>query len=243
MWLPIALPINRFVTDQNLATILTTPVLYAEFILLVALWGRFVYRQPNLFKVYGYRQPRRTIRNLIQGLAIGLMSLFVLFAIQSAFGWIQWQAPPGVFGRIVLEGGIVAIVYGFAEETLFRGWLLNELERGYSDRTALWISSLVFALLHGIRPQFWALLILGMILVWAKRATAGRLGLSIGLHAGLVWGWYLVNVGQLVKFSSQVPAWITGIDHNPLAGLMGILALSAIALWVRQRAIAATSKR
>jgi uncharacterized protein len=117
---------------------------------------------------------------------------------------------------------------------LFRGWLLNELDRDYSPRIALWVSSLIFAIAHGIRPQFFALMILGMILVWAKRGTEGRLGKSIGLHAGLVWSYYLVNVGQLVKFTNQVPAWVTGIDHNPLAGVIGILALSAIAVSIKK---------
>jgi hypothetical protein len=48
-----------------------------------------------------------------------------------------------------------------------------------------------------------------------------------------VWGYYIVNVGQLVKFSNQVPNWVTGVDKNPLAGVVGVLALSAIALQMR----------
>lgn len=238
MWVPIALPIDRTVPDRNLATILTMPLLYLEFILLVVLWGRFVYREPNQFKVYGFRQPTKFVRNLLQGLGIGLISLLLMFAIQGGFGWVVWQVPQANFGQIVLEGGLVAIAYGFAEELLFRGWLLDELERGYSAKTALWISSGIYALLHCLGPiqrsvQFPALLLLGMILVWAKRASHGRLGLSIGLHAGLIWGYYLVNVGQLVKFSNQVPEWMTGIGRNPLAGIVGLVSLGAIALWVR----------
>ncbi|NJK58585.1 MAG: CPBP family intramembrane metalloprotease [Pleurocapsa sp. SU_5_0] len=52
-----------------------------------------------------------------------------------------------------------------------------------------------------------------------------RLGISIGLHAGLVWGYYIVNVGQLIEYSNQVPVWVTGIDGNPIAGVMGLLFL------------------
>jgi len=29
--------------------------------------------------------------------------------------------------------------------------------------------------------------------------------LPIGLHSGLVWGYYIINVGQLVEYSGQVP--------------------------------------
>ncbi len=240
LWLPIKIPIEWALslfygaTDaaRNLASILTYIVLYAEFIVLVKLWGRFVYQEP-LFRVYGLRQPRQTFRNLLQGLAIGLGSLLLMFALQGILGWVQWQIPSSTFPRILLEGGVMAIAVGFVEELLFRGWLLGELDRGYSPNVSLIVSSVIFALLHGIRPQFFALVILGSILVWAKRATEGRLGLSIGFHAGIVWGYYLVNIGQLVKFSDQVPTWVTGIDRNPLAGVVGILALSAIAVGMR----------
>ncbi|MBW4420004.1 MAG: CPBP family intramembrane metalloprotease [Myxacorys californica WJT36-NPBG1] len=233
IWVPIALPITRLVSDNNLATILTMPLLYAEFVLLVVLWGRFVYQQPNLLKRYGFRQPRRTIRNLAKGLSIGLISLMLMFVVQSLFGWVIWQAPQPTFAQIFVEGAIVAIAYGVAEELLFRGWLLDELQRGYSARTALLLSSLIFAGLHLRFVQFPALFVLGLILVWAKRATDGRLGLSIGLHAGLIWGYYIVNVGQLVKYSNHVPEWVTGVERNPLAGIVGIFSLGAIALWMR----------
>lgn len=244
IWLPLKIPIEWVVsifygvTDaaRNLASILTYIVLYAEFIILVKLWGRFVYREP-LFRVYGLRQPRQSFRNFLQGLAIGLGSLLLMFALQGVLGWVQWQIPSSAFLRIVLEGGLMAIAVGFVEELLFRGWLLNELDRDYSPQVSLLVSSIVYAAMHGIRPQFFALVILGSILVWAKRATRGRLGLSIGFHAGVVWGYYLVNVGQLVTSTNRVSDWVTGIDRNPLAGIVGILALSTIAVWMRSTAL------
>ncbi|MBD1843967.1 CPBP family intramembrane metalloprotease [Cyanobacteria bacterium FACHB-63] len=246
LWLPLKLPIEWAisvfygVTDaaRNLASILTLVVLYLEFIVLVKFWGRFVYREP-LFRAYGLRQPRQNLRNFLQGLAIGFGSLFLLFVLAGILGWVQWQAPSSPFLRIALEGGVMAIAIGFAEELLFRGWLLNELDRGYSANVSLCASSIFFALVHGIRPQLPALLILGLILVWGKRATQGRLGWSIGFHAGLVWSYYLVNVGQLIAASNRAPAWVTGIDRNPLAGIMGILALSVIALLMRSAALKA----
>lgn len=246
MWVPIALPIDWFVSAtygnteaaRNLVTILTMPLLYAEFVLLVVLWGRFVYGQTNLFKRYGFRQPRKNLRDVVRGVSVGLLSLLLMFVLQSAFGWVVWQFPQPTFARIFLEGAGVAIAYGVAEELLFRGWLLDELQRGYSAQTALLTSSIIYAALHCIRPlqesiQFPALIILGLILVWAKRLTQGRLGLSIGFHAGLIWGYYIVNVGQLVTYSDQVPEWVTGIGRNPLAGIVGIFSLGAIALWIR----------
>lgn len=237
LWVPIALPIQSIVPDANLVTIITMPLLYAAFLVLLRFWGRWVYGESNLFWVYGFRKPRQFNRELLRGLVIGLISLLAMFALEGVVGWVQWQPMQSSFPRIFVEGGVVAIAYGFAEELLFRGWFLNELERGYSKTTSLWVCSVIFALLHGIRPQFPALVILGLSLVWAKRACRGRLGLAIGLHAGLIWGYYLVNVGQLVKFSNIVPAWVIGIDRNPLASLVGILALSAIGFGVRRSAL------
>jgi hypothetical protein len=43
----------------------------------------------------------------------------------------------------------------------------------------------------------------------------------------------VVEVGRLVNYTNRVPAWITGIERNPLAGMLGLLLLStlAISLW------------
>jgi hypothetical protein len=152
---------------------------------------------------------------------------------------VVWQPLPAGFGQILLEGLLVAVGIGFAEELFFRGWLLVELQRDYYPRFAFLLNAGIFALLHYLKPleqilqtlpEFAGLFLLGMTLAFAKRATGGRLWLPMGLHAGLVWGYYAINVGNLAKFSETVPSWITGIHGNPLAGIMGLLFLGAIAV-------------
>ncbi|MEO1404782.1 MAG: CPBP family intramembrane glutamate endopeptidase, partial [Cyanobacteria bacterium J06635_1] len=69
---------------------------------------------------------------------------------------------------------------------------------------------------------------------WQRNRT--NLGLPIGLHAGLVWGYYLANVGDLTQLTGRVPAWVTGIDGNPLAGLVGLTMLSRLAAILAQAA-------
>ncbi|UBF25349.1 CPBP family intramembrane metalloprotease [Kovacikia minuta CCNUW1] len=256
VWIPIALPIQWFVSlhaaspaeSSNTATLLTLPLLYIEFILLVRFWGRRVYQQPNLLWRYGLEFSRRSGRELLLGLTIGFLSLFALFIFQGAAGWLIWQPPPVTLVHLVLEGFVVALAIGFAEELLFRGWLLDELQRDYDPKIALWVSALIFAAVHGIKPQFPALLLFGATLVWAKRSRTSwevlnlekirrsRLALPMGLHAGLVWGYYIINVGQWVQYPNHAPVWVTGIDRNPLAGLAGILFLCILALLMRQLA-------
>ena len=240
LWLPFAAPIYAYVSDRNLASILTIVLLYAEFILLLKLWGKYVYQQPQLLRRYGLVGSRANGKELLIGLGIGLVTVLGLFSLEGLLGWLQWQQ--GIQAKIVIEGLVVAIATGFAEELLFRGWLLNELERDYA-KVAMWINALIFASLHFIKPlsemlrtapQFPGLLILGLTLVLAKRRCKNRLGLSIGIHGGLIWGYYIINVGQLIKYSGQVPDWVTGVNQNPLAGLVGIGFLSVMA-WVMSK--------
>lgn len=255
LWVPIAAPLYWLISDANTVSILTLVILYAEFILLVRLWGRWVYRQPNLLWRYGLEFSQRMGLESLVGLGIGSLSVGVLFIAQSAFGWVVWQPFSIALLQVTLEGLLVALGIGFAEELFFRGWLLDELQRDYPLRIALVVDATVFALVHGLKPQFPALFLLAVTLILAKRSCTdsncvarfnreglrqtlnpprGRLGLPMGLHAGLVWGYYVVNVGQLIKYAPQIPQWVTGFDGNPLAGAIGFLFLStlAVGLWL-----------
>jgi uncharacterized protein len=243
LWLPVAIPINLWVDDKNLVNILTLPLLYGIFIVLLRLWGKYVYRQPHLLQDYGLVKNSRNGRELLLGLGIGVASVLSLFVVEEWLGWLWWQQSQLLWWRFIAEGLVVALAYGFAEELLFRGWLLDELQRDYRPRVVLWADALIFATLHFIKPlseiirtlpQFPALVLLGFSLVWVKRCGKGRLGLPIGLHAGLIWGYYAIDVGQMVQYTDRVSEWLTGIDRNPLAGGMGLLFLSAIALSVRR---------
>jgi len=244
-WLPLAAPIYLLVDDSNLVTILTMALLFGGFLGLLQVWGRFVYGESQLLKQYGLYVSRRNGIDLLNGLSLGLLFTLSLFALEGGLGWLTFQPPPEQLGRIIVEGLVSALGIGLAEELVFRGWLLDELERDYSPKLSLWADALIFATLHFLKPLgeivrtlpgFPGLVLLGLTLVWAKRGQGG-LGLPIGLHAGLVWGYYMINVGQLVQYSGQVSPWITGVDGNPIAGVMGLAFLMVLAVWIRARAV------
>lgn len=246
IWLPLAAPFYLFVPHTNLVSIGTMVLLYAEFILLLKLWGKHVYSQPQLLQQYGLEVTQQNGVELLWGLAIGIISVQILFGLEGLLGWLVWQQPKVFLMRIVLESLIVGLGVGFAEELLFRGWLLDELQRDYSLRVSLWVDAVLFATLHFIKPieaiihtlpQFPALVLLGLTQVWGKRWRRGRLGLPIGLHGGLVWGYYIINVGELIRYTDKVPDWVTGVHKNPLAGVMGLLLLGVLAVWIRGRAV------
>lgn len=258
-WLPLAVPIALFIQDANTETIVTMSLLFVAFLLFVPVWGRSVHGERRIFRRYGLVWSGQNGQELLVGLALGLVSVLAVFGVQAGLGWLAWQPISQTFPRIVLEGGIVALGVGLAEELVFRGWILDELDRDYRPSIALWSDSLLFATLHFLKPipemirtfpQFPGLVLLGLALVWAKRSTVssprenavtkenhsfdrGRLGLPIGLHAGLVWGYYIVQVGELSQSTNQVSEWLTGIDGNPLAGAIGLLFLTILTLCFR----------
>ncbi|KAB8333331.1 CPBP family intramembrane metalloprotease [Scytonema tolypothrichoides VB-61278] len=246
IWLPIAVPIYLLVDDSNLVTILTMVPLAIEFFLLLPVWNKYVYQQQQIFRHYGLERTRLNGVELLRGLAIGLISILILFSLEGLLGWLVWQKPNIFLLRVVLEGLITSLGVAFAEGMFFRGWILDELQRDYAPGVVLWANASIFAVAHFIKPlseiirtlpQFFGLLLLGLTLVWAKRGSRGRLGLSIGLHGGLVWGYYIINVGGLMKYSRQVPDWVTGVNDNPLAGVIGLMFLGGLALWTRGRAV------
>jgi uncharacterized protein len=206
-------------------------LLYAGFVVMARVWGRVLYGQPRPLKFYGWAFGRKGLPELLTGLATGLGMLLLLFVVQSSLGWVQWLAPSAKLGQIIGEGLLLGLAVGCAEELLFRGWLLQELEQDYTPRQALLLNSLIFAALHFLKPlpeilktwpQGLGLVILGVLLVWARRQCHGRLGLAIGLHGGLVWGYYILRVGELIRYPRTVPTWVTGINDNPLAGVIGL---------------------
>lgn len=253
LWLPVAAPIYILLSrDPNLVTILTMGLLFGEFLWLLQWWGKNVYGQTHLLRRYGLVRSRKNGLDLIRGLCIGLSFTFSLFLLEGLLGWVTFQPPHAELPQVILEGCLSALGIAFAEELVFRGWVLDELEQDYSPNISLWANSLIFGVLHFLKPiaevirtlpTFPALVLLGLTQVWAKRSSKGRLGLPIGIHAGLVWGYYILNVGQLLQYSNQISPWITGVDRNPIAGLMGILFLGVLALWMRRQSALVIKRR
>jgi hypothetical protein len=245
IWLPLAIPLFVLLPSQqdNLASIITLSLLYLEFIALLRFWHNRVYGQLSFLPDYGLARTPQNGFDFLLGASIGLSLPFLLFTTETFLGWLQFQSPSLSLLTLVLEGLLVGLAVGFAEELLFRGWLLNELKRDYRFAVATGVNALIFASLHFIKPwqeiirtfpQFPGLILLGIVLVWAREARQGRLGLAIGLHGGLVWGYYIIDVGDLFIPTAVVPPWLTGVDGNPLAGLMGLLFLSGLAWAVRR---------
>ncbi|MDR9403488.1 MAG: lysostaphin resistance A-like protein [Halothece sp. Uz-M2-17] len=239
-WLPVAIPVQLYLNEKpNFVSILVMGWLFILFFICIKVIGEAIYQQSHPYQNLGLVRSSRNGKELLQGLSLGLVLTFSLFILQGLFGWLNWQDNALPLWRLIVEGSLTGLGVAFAEESVFRGWLLNELETDYSLNTALWASAIIFAISHFLKPlpvmletlpAFPGLLLLGLVLVWAKRRHQGRLGLAIGLHGGLVWGYYIVDVGQLITYTETVSPAITGIYGNPIAGVMGWLFLLGLAL-------------
>lgn len=241
LWLPIATPIYFIWRSSSTVGIALLLILYTEFIWLLRRWGRHVHQQLHPLYEHGLKPTSRNQLEFLISLVFGFASIFALFGLEGWFGWLTWQALPPTLIRSLFEGLVVAIAVSFAEELLFRGWIVDEFRLDYGYAVALWISSTIYAAVHFIKPwteiirtlpSFPGLLLLGLTLGWARQRYQGRLGVAIGLHAGLVWGYYLVDVTDSIAYTDRVPTWVTGIDQNPLAGIMGLGFLGLIALGI-----------
>lgn len=245
---PIALPLYRweYVTTAGQSVIWAPVTLFALFVCCLPLWMRQVHACSTPWKSLGFQRPRRWWRSWGTAFVAGVIGIVLLYGWQLLLGWGTWQVPTQDVGRFLLEGSLVGVGVGLAEELLFRGWLLYELEQDFTAAIALWINAFIFAIAHFIRPlsailatwpQFVGLVLLGAALVWARRLPLATkrgqppittLGAAAGLHGGLVFAYYQVDVNDLVVATGQVPEWVTGIGGNPLAGLLGLAFLSVI---------------
>jgi hypothetical protein len=84
----------------------------------------------------------------------------------------------------------------------------------------------------GAAGRLSGLILLGVVLGLQRRADGGLMWGAIGLHSGLVGGWFLLQQG-LVQESATAPSWLLG-PANPIVGVLGWLGMGLLVL-VRRR--------
>jgi membrane protease YdiL (CAAX protease family) len=189
---------------------------------------------------YGLVWNQELLRSLLVGLMLGLGGLGFIFGMESLFGWVKWQNKH--FTRLIslsIPLLLLGLWVGLTEEALFRGVFLTQLQQDYSFWGAAIISSILFALLHllwersATIPQLPGLFLMGIILVIARWADSGNLGLAWGLHAAWVWGLASLDAAELLTYPESSPDWGVGIGKQPLAGMAGIgcLLVTGLVLW------------
>jgi membrane protease YdiL (CAAX protease family) len=181
-----------------------------------------------------------TLGFLALGFALGVVSLAIVFGGQLGLGWCSFEKSNlKLLLPILLPIFLIALLVGGIEELVFRGFLFTELAQDYPVWVAAAISSLIFALLHLVweqretAPQLPGLWLMGMVLVLARFASGGNLGLAWGLHAGWVWAIATIDTAELITYTGIVSDWLTGKNKKPLAGLAGIICVvgTGVIIW------------
>jgi MYXO-CTERM domain-containing protein len=153
--------------------------------------------------------------------------------------WLGQDHASSLLNALALGVGV-----GFAEELLFRGWLLSELDAHLGAGRALLAQAVVFSLVHTRfnlgGPALLGLLgglgLLGLALGLQRHADGGSLWGAVGLHGGLVGGWFALQSG-LLSLSPTAPSWLIGPggpSPNPIGGALGWAGLGLLVAWRRR---------
>jgi len=234
-WLPIAIACAVAINwrpPKPLATEQKLPLLASLYLIAPLVFWGFNWILGTSFSDYGLAWNFWIFSSLGLGFGLGVLSLVILFAIQTALGWVSWQAADRQrLASVLLPTLLLALWISGTEELVFRGFVLTQLQQDYAFEVAAVISSLIFALLHLVweqqetLPQLPGLWLMGMVLVLARWVDGGSLGLAWGLHTGWVWAIASLDSLQMITYTGISSEWVTGKNGKPLAGATGILCL------------------
>lgn len=182
--------------------------------------------------------PRQALVALWGGCVKALALLAPIGLLLLVVGQARWQ--PDLSLAELGNALALGLGVGFAEELLFRGWLWGELAFHLGRARGALAQAALFSLVHaradlGLAPLlglFVGLFLLGLALALQRRADGGLLWGAVGLHGGLVGGWFALLQGALV-LGPRSPIWLVGpggSSPNPVGGLLGWLGLALLLL-------------
>ncbi|MGC9521953.1 MAG: CPBP family glutamic-type intramembrane protease, partial [Anaerolineae bacterium] len=235
----------------------------------ISIWlaGRFLDRRP--FAEFGLRLGRAWWTDFAFGLALGASMIAVIFLIEWAAGWVTITETFRAAGDLSFGGAFLLALGAFAcigiyEELAFRGYYLTNTAEwlggfgAVSHRGAVVvatvITAVIFGVLHAANPDAtlvstFNIVITGAWFLAIGYVLTGSLAIPIGLHIawnfvqGNVFGFPVSGIGAnattVIAVEQSGPAWVTGGEFGPEAGVLGLAATlvggALVVLWVRWR--------
>ena len=186
---------------------------------------------------------------LLKGLLIAAGLLTVITSVVLLEGSGDWRGE--VDATQLTNAVLLCLGVGFAEELIFRGWLWTELNQMLGSRLGAFAQASIFSLVHtrfnlglgAMSGLLIGLFLLGLVLAGQRQSDKGSLWGCIGLHGGLVAGWFLLQSG-LLELSPNAPSWLVGPGGNapnPLGGAVGLVSL-LILLLIQRTAVARAAR-
>lgn len=204
-------------------------------ILFVWLWARLYEKRP--LATLGFIR-RDALLQYGRGAGLGFLTFAGAVGLMALFGFLAPEASdPGRVGFAALGGVLLLllpgwVVQGASEEILTRGWMLPVLSARYRPWVGLALSSLFFALAHGLNPNLSALALINLLLYGLFAALyALREGSLWGICAfHSFWNWAQGNLfglqvsgletggTTLLNLVENGPDWFTGGAFGPEGG-------------------------
>ena len=248
-WLA-AVPLTLLGLPTDQLSLTGTVLSFVLFLLVMPRWAALRWSESRPWAALGIRgakpqeQPAPAAA-LLKGLLIAAGLLMVITSVVLIDGSGNWRGE--VDATQLTNAVLLCLGVGFAEELIFRSWLWTELQEMIGSRRAAWAQAGIFSLVHtrfnlglgAMGGLLIGLFLLGMVLARQRQSDRGSLWGCIGLHGGLVAGWFLLQNG-LLQLSPNAPPWLVGPgghSPNPLGGLIGILSL-LILLLIQRTAVA-----
>ncbi len=241
---------NREISSNNLS-ILGTIITFILFLILLPSWGRIRWKTNDIWLSIGldFKNKYTALKIFFNGFIFSVFLIIILFIFFLLSGWIDrvdYIKFIQLLNAILLIVGIV-----FAEEMIFRGWLMEEMILLVGMRRGIIFQSAIFSLAHyrsdlslsALIPFLTGLFLFGIVLTFRRIIDKGSLWGCIGLHGGLVAIWYLFDSG-MVSFSSDTPYFLLGPSRhmvNPIGSIIGIIIL-LITIFFQRRLFARTGR-
>ena len=231
----LATPLLLIGLDKDNLSLTGTIFTFLIFVISLPKWFEIRWGLKNTWTSLGLNKINRN-RNFIfyfmKGFLLSIILLSLILIPLIGTQWAIWlgEISPGIFINAIF----LIIGVGFAEELIFRGWLLEELKKQFGLKKAIIAQASIFSIVHiGFDIPFWqmtsiliGLFLLGLLLSLIRLKDNNSLWGCIGLHGGLVGLWFITNNG-LLDISKDYPKWIFG-PGNPLGGALGIFIMFVV---------------
>ena len=241
---------NQEISQNNLS-IIGTIITFFLFLIILPSWGRIRWKTNHVWLSIGldFKNKFRAIKTFFNGFLVSFFLLLTFSLFIHLFGWVD-SFNSIKFGAL-LNAIFLIISIVFAEEIVFRGWLLEEMVLLFGFRKGIIFQSAIFSLSHyrsdigleGLIPFFAGLFLFGLVLTLRRIIDKGSLWGCIGLHGGLVGIWYLFDSGMVI-FSIDTPYYLLGPSKymvNPIGSVIGLTILLII-IFFQRRFFASTGR-
>jgi len=226
---------------ENLSLI-GTILTFLLFIFLLPYWFYIRRNISNTWLLLGITKHKflKNFVNFSQGILFALVLIILILVPLLQKNYISWK---GEFSpSILLNSILLGLVVGFAEEIIFRGWLLEELKFEFGTKISIALQAIIFSFVHNLSNEiFWNIvglrlgfILLGIFLSLVKIRDKGSLWSCIGIHGGLVGIWFFINNG-LIEFKENTPSFLAGPFTqnipNPIGSFSAILILLLLCIF------------